>query len=146
MVYSAAMEIATIKHPHCIVVQVTGPLDQATAPGLETVLATLADEHKERRVIVDLAGVPEMSSAGLRVLISAAKRLRSSGSSRSAVGGDLRLAAPSPRVTEVLDLAGLLTVLRVYDTKEEAVSSFLTDQAPSAGTKHKEAGSEPDAN
>jgi len=98
------------------VVRVDGPLNRQTAPALEKALQALVDKG-QMRVVLDLSGVPEMSSAGLRTIISAAKRLRGG-------RGDLLLAAPGKRVVEVLELAGLLPVFHIFDTSEQAVASF----------------------
>jgi len=40
------------------------------------------------------------------------------------VNGDLRLASPSPRVEEVLRLAGLTSIFSIHPTRDEAVASF----------------------
>ncbi len=68
-------------------------------------------------LVVDLAGVEYMSSAGLRELVAALKRVKKD-------GGDLRLCAPSARVREVLDLAGLTTIFEIFDDQVTAVGSF----------------------
>ena len=115
------MEITTRDDKNCTIVEIGGQLDRTTAPQVEARLQGLIDSSETSRIVLDLSGVPEMSSAGLRVIISAVKRLRSSRS-----GGDLRLAAPGKRVASVLELAGLLPVMQVYDTVEEAVESFQT--------------------
>lgn len=112
------MDIATDILPSCAVVQPVGTLDRRSAPALEAALQTLA-EQGQRRIVLDLSGVGEMSSAGLRVIISAAKLLRN-----ERTGGDLRLAGPGDRVVQVLELAGLLPVLRVFQTREQAIASF----------------------
>ena len=112
------MEITTDTLASCIVVHPTGTLDRRSAPELEAALQTLTGQGHSR-IVLDLSAVGEMSSAGLRVIISAAKLLRS-----ERLGGDLRLAAPSARVVQVLELAGLLPVLNVFDTDEQAIASF----------------------
>jgi anti-anti-sigma factor len=40
------------------------------------------------------------------------------------VNGDLRIASPSPRVEEVLRLAGLTSIFSIHPSQEEAVGSF----------------------
>ncbi len=60
-----------------------------------------------------------MSSAGLREIVSALKKVK-----RNSPPGDLRIAQPSDRVREVLEMAGLDTIFHIYDTQGEAVSSF----------------------
>jgi anti-anti-sigma factor len=101
-----------------------GTLDRRTAPQLEAALQALADKDHSR-IVLDLSGVSEMSSAGLRVIISAAKLLRN-----ERTDGDLRLVAPGERVIQVLELAGLQSVLRVYGTNDQAVASFDQPAAP----------------
>lgn len=113
------MEITTADRKTCTVVHVGGSLDRTTAPQLEQTLRELSEKQGINRIVVDLSGVPDMSSAGLRVLISTLKRLRGSKG-----GGDLRLAVPGKRVSDVLELAGLLPVIRIFDSEEEAVESF----------------------
>lgn len=112
------MIISTVEHDSCVEVAVSGALDSATAPELARALTELADAG-QHYIIVDLAEVRQISSAGLRVLINAAKRLSSARG-----GGDLLLASPSQRVVEVLDLAGLLPVLNVFPTTDEAMASL----------------------
>jgi len=75
-----------------------------------------ADEARHQ-VVLDLQDTDYMSSAGLRVLVSSLKTAKKS-------GGDLKLAQPSGRVKEVLDLAGLTPVFNVYGDVVEAVGSF----------------------
>lgn len=112
------MEITTEVLTSCTVVRPAGTLDRRTAPELEAALLALVDKGHSC-IVLDLGSVGEMSSAGLRVIISAAKLLRS-----ERIGGDLRLAAPSERVVQVLELAGLLPVLRVYNSSDQAIASF----------------------
>lgn len=97
-------------------VVVDGRVDSVTAPELGAVLNERIDKGS-RNLVVDLAGVEYMSSAGLRELVSALKRVKSH-------GGDVRIAAPSDRVSEVLALAGLDAIFDVYGDQVAAVGSF----------------------
>lgn len=112
------MKISRIDHDTTTVVAVDGYLGGNHAGELENFLTPLLNGRGPHQIVIDLAGVTEMSSAGLRVLISAIKRVRGSKS------GDIRLAAPSKRVVEVLELAGLSTVIQIYLDRTEAVASF----------------------
>lgn len=98
------------------VLEIIGRIDSGTAPLLGSHLKQQIDQQKVR-LVLHLAGVDYMSSAGLRELVAAYKRV----SER----GDLRLAGVPTRVMEVLEIAGLDSVLKVFDTREEAVSSFV---------------------
>jgi anti-sigma B factor antagonist len=112
------MEITTRELKDVDVVTVTGRVDSRTAPKLDQVLKGLVD-NRRTHIVLDLAGVEYMSSAGLRAMVSCLREARKSGS-----GNDLRLANPSQRVQEVLDLAGLTQVFKVYEDQVGAVGSF----------------------
>jgi anti-sigma B factor antagonist len=98
------------------VMAVSGRVDSATAPDLEAELKKLVDSDKTQ-IVLDLKDVEYMSSAGLRAMVSTLKAVKR-------VNGDLRLAAPSPRVEEVLRLAGLTSIFSIHASREEAVGSF----------------------
>jgi len=97
-------------------VEVSGRVDSSTA-------ADLGAKMNERinngtlNIVVDLSQVDYMSSGGLRELVAALKRVKKD-------GGDLRLCSPSPRVREVLDLAGLDTIFQIFEEQVKAVGSF----------------------
>jgi anti-sigma B factor antagonist len=76
-----------------------------------------------RRLLVDLAGVPWMNSAGLGILLSAYARMREQ-------GGELRLAGAGTRVLDILRTTKLLTVLVVLDDERSGIRSF--EEGPSA--------------
>lgn len=131
------MEITVVDRDTCTVVRVKGQLDRTTADQLDLALRDVTAKQGKRRLVVDLAGVPDMSSAGLRVLIGVVKALRG-----SREGGDLRLSAPGKRVVDVLELAGLLSVLKVFASEEEAVASFASaDNGPATPHHRPEFGS-----
>lgn len=110
------MNIETRELKHVSVVKISGRVDSSTAPEMEKALQDLIDADRHQ-VVVDLQSVEYMSSAGLRVLVSTLKAAKKS-------GGDVKLAQPSPRVKEVLDLAGLTPVFNVHADLVEAVGAF----------------------
>jgi anti-sigma B factor antagonist len=110
------MEISTKDMKRVSLVTVSGRVDSATAPDFEKTLQSLIQANR-CQIVVDLKGVDYMSSAGLRGLVTSLKAAKSG-------GGDLRLAQPSVRVREVLELAGLNVIFTVYDDIVGAVGSF----------------------
>jgi anti-sigma B factor antagonist len=97
-------------------VEVQGRIDSMNANELGDALTQLIDEGRAQ-IVLDLAGVDYMSSAGLREIVSALKRIRRG-------TGDLRIAQPSERVQEVMEMAGLDTIFQIYSTQMEAVGSY----------------------
>jgi anti-anti-sigma factor len=110
------MEISTKDMKRASLVTVAGRVDSATAPDFEKALQSLIQANRNQ-IVLDLKGVEYMSSAGIRAMVSALKAAK-------AGGGDVRLAQPSLRVKEVLELAGLSSIFTAYDDLVEAVGSF----------------------
>jgi len=69
----------------------------------------------DKRLVLDLSGVEYISSAGLRVLLMAAKRLREP-------PGALVLCGMGPSVRTVLELAGFLPLFSVEARREQALA------------------------
>jgi anti-sigma B factor antagonist len=98
------------------IIRVNGRIDSNSAPEFDNELkATI--ENGRFNIALNLANVNYMSSAGLRALISALRESKK----RS---GNVVLAAPSDRVKEVLELAGLTSIFNIYDDETAAVGSF----------------------
>ncbi len=95
------------------VVALRGELDGAQAPGVASHLVTAVAVYGPW-VIVDLAGLEYIGSAGLGVLVRVLKWTR-------AKGGDLPLAGPQGAVRKVLTASGLIGVFSVYLSVEQAV-------------------------
>lgn len=110
------MQISSRDLKRVNVVTVSGRVDSAAAPDLEKALQDLL-ESRRHQIVMELAEVEYMSSAGLRALVSALKTAKKA-------GGDVVIAQPSERVREVIDLAGLTSVFTMYEDTLEAVGSF----------------------
>ena len=70
-----------------------------------------------RKVVLDLTALDYISSAGLRVLLVTAKRLKQA-------GGKLVLAGMQPHVREVFDVSGFLAILNVVPDRPSALGQF----------------------
>lgn len=94
-----------------------GSLDALTAPELSAVLREqIAGGYIN--LVVDLAKVTFMSSAGLRSLLGGIKEARSK-------GGDLRIVSPSPNIDKLLRMSGFHTIAKVFTTPADAVASYM---------------------
>ena len=83
-------------------ISVSGRVDTVTAPELEAGLKF----GDATCVVIDLANVPYMSSAGLRLLLAAHKKML-------AKGGELQIANVQDVVREVLDITGFSDILNL---------------------------------
>ncbi|HET9251686.1 MAG TPA: STAS domain-containing protein [Candidatus Eisenbacteria bacterium] len=107
---------AAAKNPVVSVLRVSGYVDTTTSPDLERRLQALLRENRYH-IVVDLAGVEYISSAGWGIFISEIREIREN-------GGDLKLAGMIPDVKEVFDLLEFENILKAYTDAELAVSSF----------------------
>ena len=95
------------------VVRFSGDLDTNTSQGAQEKLNELIDDGKGQ-LLVNLAKVGFVSSAGLRILLATAKRL---------TGGDqsLKVTDLNETVHEVFEISGFISILSVYGTEAEAL-------------------------
>lgn len=97
-------------------VTASGRIDSSNATEFDDVLKGLMDDG-QHHIIINMADINYMSSAGLRTLVSALRECKKK-------RGDIRLSSPSDRVKEVLDLSGLYSMFTTFSTDAEAVDSF----------------------
>jgi len=110
------MDIAELKKGSVVVLALKGRLDAATSGKLEEALLGLI-ERGERKLALSFHQVDYISSAGLRVLLVAAKRLKP-------LNGKVVLYSLNPQVREVFEIAGFTTIFPISATEEEALRSF----------------------
>ena len=110
------MEMTASKKDNVVILRLTGKLDASTSNNLEEKLVSLLD-HDEKQFVVDLAHLTYISSAGLRVLLMAAKRLKN-------VNGKIVLCLLQENVREVFDIAGFTTIFSLYPSEEAALKDF----------------------
>lgn len=97
-------------------IRVDGVIDTLTAGELEEVIDTLLKRDRYH-IIVDLAGVDYISSAGWGIFISHIKQVRSH-------EGDIKLANMVPNVREIYELLEFDNVLKAYDSTDAARDDF----------------------
>lgn len=97
-------------------IKVIGRIDSSNASKLEEALKNRQDDGRYR-LVLELSEVEYMSSAGLRALVGALRESKRH-------SGDVRIASPSERMQEVLDLAGLDSVFRIFEDTTAAVGSY----------------------
>ena len=86
-----------------ITISVVGRLDTITAPSLEK---TIADSiGSTESLVLDMKGLEYISSAGLRVLLGAQKKMQK--------GGSMKLTGVCEAVMEVLEMTGFADILTI---------------------------------
>lgn len=111
------MELVTKEFKRSDLVKVSGRVDSSTAPTLEKHLRDIMEKGRYR-IVVDMSDLDFISSAGIRVLISAAKNARRWNR------GDLYLASLPSHILDTFKLAGLTQVFKIYEDPIEAVGNL----------------------
>jgi len=102
-------------------VRVDGVVDTLTANELEQVIDSLLRRGRYK-IVIDLAGVDYISSAGWGIFISHIKDVRSH-------NGDIKLAGMVPDVHEIFELLEFDKVLQIFSSVDEAIERFGRGQA-----------------
>ena len=110
------MEISTSESGDVRVLSFEGNLDTNTSPDAENEINGLIDGGAQK-LLVNFEKLDYISSAGLRVLLATAKKLKAS-------GGDLKICCLNQTVQEVFDISGFATILSVASSEEEALGAF----------------------
>ena len=93
-----------------------GRLDAVTVPAFEAMLTEHLNAGRSR-LVIDLSGVTYISSSGLRALLSVRRRARSD-------GGDVVLCNMLPRVREIFEMVGFVSLFRIAPSVQEAARTF----------------------
>jgi anti-sigma B factor antagonist len=105
------MQIATTPGSDHYVITVSGEVDLATSPELDTAIIA-AIESGTSSVAIDLTDVSFMDSSGLGVIVRGLKRCREADK-------DLDLVITNERVLKVFGITGLDQVIPIHDSIED---------------------------
>ncbi len=95
------------------IVRLHGKLDSSSATAVETAIIN-AITPGATRLVIDCAHLDFLSSAGIRTLITAIKKMKVS-------GGTVALVALQPNVREILEISSLLKLFQICATTEDAL-------------------------
>ena len=95
------MTIEIKKSTDCTTIQLVGRLDTTTAPNLDKTINE--DTSDTKNLVLDLKGLEYISSAGLRVLLGAQKKMQKIGS--------MKVINVCEAVMEVFEMTGFADIL-----------------------------------
>lgn len=102
---------------HCTVIEIKGRVDSSTAPQLTQVLEKATGDGYFK-LVLDMAGLEYMSSAGFRALLATQRNCKRYNR------GEVVLASVPVRIREALELAGFTELFKSFDDALAAVGSF----------------------
>lgn len=110
------MEITEKPGERGLLLLLAGKLDTNSSPPTQQRILEVI-ERGEKKLLLDLAGVDYVNSAGLRVFMMAAKKIKS-------VGGKLAICGMTPNVRELFEIAGFLPLIPTYPSREEGFAAL----------------------
>jgi len=110
------MEITQTESGEVLIFALAGRLDAKTSePFEQQMLAALAAGR--RKLLIDFSSLDYISSAGLRVLLLAAKKLQES-------KGKIVLCALKPALKTVFEIAGFSSIFPIFDSPADGLTDL----------------------
>lgn len=111
-----SLEVTEAQEGKALVVSPAGRLDSVTAAGFEAqILKHIADGSS--RIVLDFSKLDYISSAGLRVVLLAGKKLK-------AAGGKLALSGLNQQIREVFSISGFISIFAVHPDRASAAAAI----------------------
>ena len=107
--------ITEVKDDTVVILDVAGRIDSTTADHFGKQLTAVLD-GKPKSLVLDFAGLDFISSAGIRVLMLAAKRTRPAGIA-------LALCALKENVYGVFDISGIVPIFAIHPDRAAALAA-----------------------
>ena len=110
------MEIIQKEENGIVSIEIKGRLDADSSPEAEKVVKE-ALKDQTTRVLFNLSSLEYLSSAGLRVLLGAAKEMRRK-------DGKIVLCALNEFVKEIFEVSGFQSLIPIVDTVESGIEAL----------------------
>ena len=109
------MNIGEERVDSVVILTIEGRTDGLTAPDLENRITEIVDRG-DVHVVLDCAEMTYISSAGLRIFLTSARKCQQN-------GGKLMICALQPDCKSVIETSGFHTVIDCHDTREAALAA-----------------------
>ena len=122
------MNVSSRRYANALVVQVSGRLDQDTCEAFRAELMKLvaAAARDGGSIVLDLAGLEYVSSAGLRCFMLASREAK-------AHQARISVAALQPMVAEIFQISHFNLVFRVFPAVRDALAAESAEAAAAYG-------------
>ena len=111
------MEIIFSVTDNTLIAELFGELDHHAAEGAREKIDEALDNYRVDNLVFDFAKISFMDSSGLGMILG---RYRKMGEQE----GRIAICRCSKPVRNILNMAGVFSIIDYFDTKEEAVCSF----------------------
>lgn len=109
---AAAVQFTLQESKQKKIVRLQGKIDALSTPSLENRLVPLLE--KERKILIDFSKVEYLSSAGMRLLLSATKKMKTK-------GGAIVFFGINDQISEIIKMAGFEKTLSIFPNETAAL-------------------------
>jgi anti-anti-sigma factor len=99
-----------------LILKIQGRLDAVSSPTAERKIFDYIN-NGQHKLLLEFSGIDYLSSAGMRMLLSTTKKLKT-------LGGKLVVCSVTPNVMDVLKMSGFDHVLELARTEEDGLRKF----------------------
>jgi len=99
-----------------LILRMTGRLDAISSPPAESKVVGYINGGRNK-LLIDMGGIDYLSSAGMRMLLSVAKKIK-------AHTGKFVLVAVTPNVMDILRMSGFDRILEIAQNEEEGLKKL----------------------
>ncbi len=112
------MEIKAVNKKNCLIVRLKGDLDMHTVPVFKNKVIELMEKKKLNNLIINFKGVSFIDSTGIGAVLGRYRNINSQ-------GGQLVLVDLNPQVKRIFELAGVLSLVPVYQKENKALPKVI---------------------
>ena len=113
------MQIKTRQIDNVLVFDMAGRLDHQTSGDTNAEMTRIINDSDNKMILLNLKGLEYISSAGLSVILLAAKLIQSS-------RGKIKICEAQGVVKEVMEISGFNKLLPMYESEKEGITSFAS--------------------
>lgn len=111
------MDIKTKKQDNCLIVRLKGEFDMHSVPQFREKIIREMEDNNLINLILNLKGVGFIDSSGLGAILGRYRHL-------DELGGKVILVGLKPQVEKIINLAGMLKLMPVYEDENIALESL----------------------
>lgn len=108
------LKVVTLMKQGVLVVRLEGEFDVCGANEFKAAVDEAQAETGAKNILLNMQGVTFIDSSGLGVILGRYKQL-------ATIGGQLLVAHLEPPIQRLFELAGLLRILKIHPTEEQAL-------------------------
>lgn len=110
------MQINRSDNDSIAILRISGRIDSNNSSLIETEINSVIDSGGNN-ILADFSGVDYISSSGLRVLLSAHKKIKT-------LNGNMKLSGLKPFVMSVFTISGFTRIFEIYGDEKSALDAF----------------------